>query len=381
MLSAGAEARRRRALGGLALAALALHGLLIGGIGPGPAPLPDKPGGSPAVQVRTLVAPVLAPPEPPPPPVAAAPLPKPPPPALPPPRPVAVVPPEVVLESGDARGARSEPVLNPEPLVSANPESLPLPAEVEQAASAPAGTAKAQSLAATPATAPASAPGTPAEGAPPPLYVTRLPPPVTLRYELRRGRLSGSGELLWRPEASGYTLKLEGSVVGVNVLTQLSEGALGPDGLAPVRFTDQRARRAAVAANFEREAGRIRFSGPSHEVPWQRGVQDRLSWMVQLAAVAAAEPARLAAGERIVLQVVGARGDASLWAFRSEGPETLTLFSDRIETVRLLREPRSAYDTRVEVWLDPARHHLPVRATLGSGDEDRLELRLREMLP
>jgi hypothetical protein len=103
--------------------------------------------------------------------------------------------------------------------------------------------------------------------------------------------------------------------------------------------------------------------------------------MVQLAAVAQAGPQRLAAGERIVMQVVGARGDASTWAFRSLGPETLTLFAAPVDTVRLLREPRHAYDTRVEVWLDPARHHLPVRAVMGSGDEDRLELRLRELLP
>lgn len=376
MLSAGADSRRRRALAMLALLALVVHALLIGGIEPGPAPLPT-PGGAATLQVRTIIAPVLAPPEPPPPPLAAPapePLPTP-----PPPRRVVPVPPEAVPAEGEVNGPPSEPVLNPEPLQTANPLSLPLPIEAEAAASAPALASAAVPAGATAATTPAS--GALSEALPPPLYATRLPPPATLRYELRRGRLSGSGDLLWRPEGERYTLRLEGSVVGLNVLTQVSEGALDAHGLAPLRFTDQRARRAAVAANFEREAGRIRFSGPSHEVPWQPGVQDRLSWMVQLAAVAAAEPARLAAGERIVLQVVGARGDASLWAFRSEGPETLTLFSERIETIRLLREPRSAYDTRVEVWLDPARHHLPVRATLGSGDEDRLELRLREMLP
>jgi hypothetical protein len=237
----------------------------------------------------------------------------------------------------------------------------------------------AQAEAAPPA--PAASAAIDAEGAPPPLYATQLPPPLTLRYELRRGRLSGSGDLHWRPEAGRYGLRLEGSVMGLSVLTQDSSGALVAHGLAPERFTDQRARRPMVAANFEREAGRIRFSGPSHEVPWQPGVQDRLSWMVQLAAVAQAEPQRLAAGERIVLQVVGARGDASTWAFRSLGPETLTLFAEPIETVRLLREPRHPYDTRVEVWLDPARHHLPVRAAMGSGDDDRLELRLRELVP
>ena len=80
--------------------------------------------------------------------------------------------------------------------------------------------------------------------------------PDFLRYELRRGRLSGSGELLWRPAGGRYSLRLEGSVVGLNVLTQESTGTLEPHGLAPERFTDQRARRPMVAANFEREAGR-----------------------------------------------------------------------------------------------------------------------------
>lgn len=379
MLSAGAELRRRRrALAGLALAALAVHGLLIGGIELAPA-RHEPPGTTRSLQVRTIVAPVLAVPEPPaPPPVVPVAVAKPVPP--PPERRVMPAPPEAVPLEGDPAGPPSEPVLNPEPLHSANPSSLPLPQDIE-AQSAAAAASAAEPLRAMAPAAPPAASAALAESAPPPLYATQLPPAVTLRYELRRGRLSGSGDLLWRPDGSRYELRLEGSVVGVNVLTQVSEGALAADGLAPVRFTDQRARRAAVAANFEREAGRIRFSGPSHEVPWQPGVQDRLSWMVQLAAVAAAEPARLAAGERIVLQVVGARGDASLWAFRSEGPQTLTLFSTPVETVKLLREPRSAYDTRVEVWLDPARHHLPVRATLGSGEDDRLELRLRDMLP
>jgi hypothetical protein len=381
MLSAGAELRRRRVLAALALLALAVHGLLIGGIDLAPA-RHELPGGVRSLQVRTIVAPVLAVPEPPaPPPVPVARS------VAPPPERRAVpAPAEAVPAEGDPASSSEEPLLNPEPLHSANPTSLPLPAEIEAQAAAAAASSSA-SVAATelpPAVAPAAplpASAALAESAPPPLYATRLPPTVTLRYELRRGRLSGSGDLLWRPDGSRYELRLEGSVVGVNVLTQVSEGALDADGLAPSRFTDQRARRAAVAANFEREAGRIRFSGPSHEVPWQPGVQDRLSWMMQLAAVAAAEPARVVAGERIVLQVVGARGDASMWAFRSEGAETLTLFSERVETVKLLREPRSAYDTRVEVWLDPARHHLPVRATLGSGEDDRLELRLREMLP
>jgi len=364
MLSAGSDPRRRRAFAGLALLAVALHAMLLRGVDLSP----PRPGAAPtaSVQVRTLPPPVPAEPEPPPPapPLAAAP-------AAASPRPVTparrAAPAPVAPTVATAVNVPEEPPPPSEP----EPEPETNPPPLAAAALAPQGAAS----------APASASASASEGAPPPLYATRLPPALTLRYDLQRGRIGGSGELRWRPDGLRYELRLEGSVVGLNVLTQVSEGTLDANGLAPVRFTDQRARRAAVAANFERAAGRIRFSGPSTELPWQPGVQDRLSWMVQLAAVAAADPALLAAGERISLNVVGARGDASLWSFRSLGAESLATAAGPLDTVHLLREPRSPYDTRVEVWLDPLRHHLPVRATMGAGDEDRLELSLREVLP
>jgi hypothetical protein len=43
------------------------------------------------------------------------------------------------------------------------------------------------------------------------------------------------------------------------------------------------------------------------------GAQDRLSWIVQLAAIVQAR--HPAAGERIVMQVAGPRGDADAWQF------------------------------------------------------------------
>jgi hypothetical protein len=361
MLTDGLDRPRRVALAALAAATLAAHLLLLGGVEIG-VPLPEAPRSTAAVQVRTLSAPVAAVAEPAPagPAPRAEAVPRPP---VPRPRPATAVAEaaaaaaaEPAAVTAEAPGADAEPVLDVPPLERGLP---PLEPTVADAVASPASEA---------------------EGAAP-LYATRLPPPMTLRYELRRGRLNGGGELAWRPDGGRYRLSLQGSVIGLNVLTQVSEGALDEHGLAPVRFTDQRARRPMVAANFEREAGRIRFSGPSHEVPWQAGVQDRLSWMVQLAAVAEAEPARLTAGGHIVLQVVGARGDATTWTFLSLGEETLNLFSEPFHTVRLLRTPRHPYDTRVEVWLDPARHHLPIHATMGSGEDDRIELRLREMIP
>ena len=215
-----------------------------------------------------------------------------------------------------------------------------------------------------------------------PLYRTLFPPPLTLHYELRRGAVSGTGELRWRPAGDQYELRLDGRVAGIPVLLQISTGGFDDAGIAPLRFTDQRMRRDVKAANFQRAVGKITFSGPSTEFPLLIGAQDRLSWMIQLAAVAAAEPQRMAPGGKVALYVVGARGDADLWIFRYVAHEDVATVAGPVPAVKFAREPRGAYDTQVEAWLDPARHHLPVRARLStSPDGEALELLLHDMQP
>lgn len=215
---------------------------------------------------------------------------------------------------------------------------------------------------------------------PVPVYKTRFPPVTTIDYEIRRGGLSGTGELRWRPVNGHYEVRLEASVAGFTLLTQVSQGGFDAAGLAPTRFTDQRLRKAARAANFQREAGKITFSGPRGEFALAAGSQDRLSWMIQLPSVLAAEPTRAAAGSEVVLYVAGARGDVDIWDLRSSGTETLDTPSGALSTVKFTRTPRSARDTRAEVWLDPKRHYLPVRARLTQGESDgALDLVLREL--
>ena len=202
---------------------------------------------------------------------------------------------------------------------------------------------------------------------PPPLYRTQLPPPVTLHYQVRRGSLRGTGLIRWQPSADGYRLVLEAYVGGVMLLTQASVGGLDGNGLAPTRFLDHRARRSAQAANFRRDDGRVTFSGIGVEWPLVPGSQDRLSWMIQLAGIAAAEPERLVDGGRIAMVVVGARGDAAVWTLRYAGRETIATVRGTVHAVKLVREGRSPYDTSADVWLDPERSYLPAQATLRSG--------------
>lgn len=242
---------------------------------------------------------------------------------------------------------------------------------VPQAApSAPAAsTAAASSAASEPAPSAPEEPETEFAGAgtdrPPPLYATQLPPAVQLRYLLRRGPAQGEATLDWQPEAGRYTLQFEASLRGLWLMQQRSSGQIDANGLAPERFTDRRRGRGQPSATFDREAGRIRFSGPPVDYPAWPGAQDRLAWVVQLAGIyRAAQAAGHEPLPRVTLFVTGARGGAGLWTFELQGREAIQGPLGTVDTLYLRREPERLEDLRVEAWLDPARGHWPVRLRL-----------------
>ena len=219
-----------------------------------------------------------------------------------------------------------------------------------------------------------------------PTYPTTLPPAFRHGYDMRRGMLSGQGELSLQRSASGYEARLEGRIAGFSILSWHSRGHVDAAGFAPDRFLDERRGRAPQAANFRRDAGsgeapRITYSGPTTVQPLPAGTQDRLSWMLQLAAIAQARPPR--PGDTIEMYVSGARGDADVWTFRVASVDAVVTPAGRTEALHLIRAPRAEHETRAEVWLDPARHHLPVRARLSNRADgsDALELELRDIGP
>ena len=213
-----------------------------------------------------------------------------------------------------------------------------------------------------------------------PQYRTQIPPAMTLHYHMHRGALRGAGELTWRPGAKDYVARLDGRIAGFSILTWVSQGGFDAAGLAPLRYTDKRRGKSELAANFQRDAGKITFSGPSTEYPLLPGSQDRMSWMIQIAAIASADAKRLATGARLAMYVVGARGDAEVWAFKVQGTEEVATGDGPVQAIKLVREPRKPHDTRVEVWLAPSLHYLPVRARL-INEGSALELLMQTAQP
>lgn len=254
------------------------------------------------------------------------------------------------------------------------------PADAPTAQNPPDGTAAMDAPSpAEPPDSPASPPTGAAE--PPPVYPALPPTPALLRYHLRHNGQTGEAVLAWRHDGQRYALSFEARLDGPGrapgkrpplLIEQASLGGFDAAGLAPERFTDRRHGRGWRAANFRRDIGRISFSGPSIEYPAWPGVQDRLSWLVQLVAIqaAAATPP-----PQISLFVVNARGGGEHWRFEALGDEPVETASGRWPARhwrRLPERPERPDSQRVDVWLAPGLGHWPLQlrvTSLRTGDE------------
>lgn len=193
----------------------------------------------------------------------------------------------------------------------------------------------------------------------------RVPPPMRLRYavtaQTRGFTLSGEATLDWRPDGAAYQADLAMRLRPVGSRSQHSEGRLTSQGLVPLKFIDRT--RHEEASHFDPAGGRIVFSANRPEAALMPGAQDRLSLVMQLAALVAGQPERFRAGTRIEIQTATTR-EADLWHLRVEGEQALQLPGGDLRALRLVREARQPYDSVLEIWLAPSQHYAPVRLRL-----------------
>ncbi len=166
-----------------------------------------------------------------------------------------------------------------------------------------------------------------------------------------------------------YRVTTEGRAQGLTallysgVMTQSSSGRLGPDGLMPERFVEQRGKRPERWSAIDYAGAQASFSG-GQRVPLQPGSQDRLSMVLQLGLILRAQPQRLAAGQTVTIPELGSRSiDPAV--FGSEGDEVLVTPSGPLRTIHLVRRDIDpARDTKVDVWLGYDQQLKPVRIRL-----------------
>ena len=100
---------------------------------------------------------------------------------------------------------------------------------------------------------------------------------------------------------------------------------------------------------------------------------------MQLVAIASAAPDAMHEGAELSMWVAGTRGALAIWRFEVRGQQPLAAPGGETSAWWLVREPVFPYDLRIEVWLDPAHGHWPLklRQTQVPGGEP-LEWTLRE---
>lgn len=200
-------------------------------------------------------------------------------------------------------------------------------------------------------------------------HVYKVPGSMRLKYEVKGNKFpySLNSELRWQQDGENYDAQVTFSAAFLPVISQTSRGQITALGLAPIRFGDKR--RSEVAAHFVREQGKITFSANTPDAPLLSGAQDRLSLLLQLAAMIAGDPGAYPVATTITMQVVGPRA-ADIWLFTVDSEETLTLPGGERRSLKLQRNPREPYDQKIELWLAPALGYLPVRVRISESNGD-----------
>lgn len=271
-----------------------------------------------------------------------------------------------------------------------NPAPTPSePAQAPASAPAPTPAPTPTPTQATPAAPTADSASTTPPHVPTPTVAKRLTVPGSTQLEFsvlasRKGlSLPAQSTLVWQTDGSGYraSLVIRAALGMGRDRSQTSVGTIDPVlGLQPQRFGDKNKTEVATHFDRSRTPPAIRFSSNTPEAELLPGSQDRLSVLLQLAAMLAGEPSRYVPGSAVLIHTAGSR-DAGLWHFRVGNVEPLELPAGKLSALHLVREPMHTYDNRVEVWLAPALGHLPVRILWTQANGDVVDQRLASHTP
>ncbi|MES2787342.1 MAG: DUF3108 domain-containing protein [Pseudomonadota bacterium] len=229
--------------------------------------------------------------------------------------------------------------------------------------------------AAAPASQPAEAPAPAAPAAPSASAAAlSIPGSIKLNYKVfaiyRGQERQLNGHLHWRHDGTHYDARLEMSVPLLGTRSDHSVGRITPEGLAPERYASQG--RSEEATHFDRHRGRIVFSSNKPDTALMAGAQDRLSVLLQLAALAGGNPGGFQQGNSVSIQTAGPR-EAEPWIFTVDGQEQLELPGGSMAAVKLTRVPRKPFDQKVELWLAPGMDYVPVRVRLTNANGDSFD--------
>lgn len=177
----------------------------------------------------------------------------------------------------------------------------------------------------------------------------------------------GSIELSF-PEPDRYQIRLVtkalgwASIFAPKPLQAETSGRLGPGGFLPDRYTHVTPRGKEEVTQFDYQANTVTYSSIKEPFALPTGIQDRLSFMLQLAWMMKVAPERFSLGESVTVPMAGRKAIEDV-SFMVLSDQPLILPGGiLVPAVHLSSyQTRERFSGRIDVWLDQADRLLPVR--------------------
>lgn len=177
----------------------------------------------------------------------------------------------------------------------------------------------------------------------------------------------GSIELSF-PAEGRYEIRLVTEAVGwakifaSKPLYAKTVGTIGPGGLRPEKYTHKSPRGKEEVSVFDYENKKISYSSLKEPLPLLNGIQDRLSFIIQLAWMMKVNPERFSLGESITIPMA-ARNKVEEVDFMVLSDADLVLPGGVLVPAVHLSSYRksSRFSGQIDVWLDKTDRLLPVR--------------------
>lgn len=169
------------------------------------------------------------------------------------------------------------------------------------------------------------------------------------------------------PEPDRYEVKMVTQAKGwarlfasTPMLAQ-AKGRLGPNGFVPEHYAHQGPRRSEVTV-FDYEKEEIRYESLKEPLPLLKGIQDRLTFMLQLAWMLQTDPDRFTIGQTVSLPLAG-RDKVEEVDFLVLSDADLALPGGLVVPALHLSSNRqtSRYSVQIDIWMDRTDRLLPVR--------------------
>jgi hypothetical protein len=155
----------------------------------------------------------------------------------------------------------------------------------------------------------------------------QAPDSATLAYEVHGGSAAGDtsasapigrAQLRWKKHDDGHYLLTWDLAAAGKTAWQQSAGVLGAMGLQPERYSETGSGKSEVATHFVGSTGQIVFSNNSPSAKLTPGVQDRLSVLMQLGGILAAQLESQTLSPVIQIPVANS-SQSRVWQFRVLG--------------------------------------------------------------